>query len=203
MMIVADGLGVAAGGGWLFRGLDFAVGQGGCLVLRGTNGSGKSTLLHCLYGIRPPDDGQVAIGGAPPDERSVAFRRRVSVLLDDSALFAELTARQHLDLLVRSFPGRMADPVELLAWAGLDHRADVPAGQLSAGQRRRLLLLAAVARPHEVLLLDEPEQALDAAGRRWVTELIRGSLTEGASVVVASHHQPLADGVASAVLELS
>ncbi|HVW42678.1 MAG TPA: ABC transporter ATP-binding protein [Amycolatopsis sp.] len=201
-MIGTQQLGVAIGDDWLFRSLDLFVDGGECLAVTGKNGSGKSTLLGCLYGTRTPSEGSVTVGGDVPDERSLGFRRRVSVLLEDSALFDELSPRQHLDLL-RAFPGSRPEPDDLLAWASLDHRADVPAGHLSAGQRRRLLLLGCIARPHEVLLLDEPERALDAVGRAWLTELVRGSLTAGAAVVLATHHRRLVDAAATAEVELS
>jgi ABC-2 type transport system ATP-binding protein len=201
----ADGLGMAAGADWLFRDLDLTMDPGQCLVLTGPNGTGKSTLLHCLYGLRPPTEGTVTIAGSSPDERSAAFRRAVSVLLDDSALFEELTPRQHLDLLFRSYPGAEPpdDPVaELLAPAGLAHRVDVPAGKLSAGQRRRLLLLGALARPHTVVLLDEPERALDTAGLDWLAGLVNADTESGAVAVLATHSRVLVDACADLVLDL-
>jgi ABC-type multidrug transport system ATPase subunit len=201
----ASGLGVAAGDDWLFRELDLDVPPGACLALTGPNGTGKSTLLHCCYGLRPPTEGTVTIAGDPPDERSVAFRRTVSVLLDDSALFDELTPRQHLDLLFRSFPGATPpdDPVaDLLAPAGLGHRVDVPAGRLSAGQRRRLLLLGALARPHAVVLLDEPERALDAEGLDWLAGVVNAATGSGAAAVLATHSRVLVDACADLVLDL-
>jgi ABC-2 type transport system ATP-binding protein len=201
----AGGLGVDAGQDWLFRDLDLTVGGGQCLALTGPNGTGKSTLLHCLYGLRPPTEGTVTVAGGGPDERSAAFRRTVSVLLDDSALFGELSPRQHLDLLFGSYPGvdPPDDPVAgLLAPAGLAHRADVPAGTLSAGQRRRLLLLGALARPHTVVLLDEPERALDTAGLDWLAALVNADTEAGAAAVLATHSRVLVDACADLVLDL-
>jgi ABC-2 type transport system ATP-binding protein len=192
MTVTAAGLGMRAGDHWLFRDLDLDVGAGECLVLAGDNGSGKSTILHVLYGVRAPTEGTVEVAGAPPDERDAAFRRRVAVLLDDSELFVELTPRQHLDLLLSSFDAE-DDPDEWLAAAGLTERADVHAYHLSAGQRRRLLLLGAVARPHDVLLLDEPERALDVQGKEWLTEIVDLERDRGRTVVMATHHPPLLD----------
>jgi ABC-2 type transport system ATP-binding protein len=145
------------------------------------------------------------VAGMPPDERSVEFRRKVSVLLDDSALFDELTPWQHMDLLLRSFPAArgLADVEDLLGAAGLSGRLDLPAGALSAGRRRRLLLAAALARPHEVLLMDEPERALDDTGRAWPAELVKNDTAAGAAVIVASHHLSLADEVADSALEIA
>jgi ABC-type multidrug transport system ATPase subunit len=162
-------------------------------------------LLHCLYGTRPHAEGTLSVCGGAPDERSAAFRRAVSVLLDDSALFDELSHRQHLDLLLRSFPGAELpdDPVaELLEPAGIAHRADVPAGKLSAGQRRRLLMVGALARPHEVVLLDEPERALDADGLNWLAGLVNADTAAGTVAVLATHSRVLVDACADLILDL-
>jgi ABC-type multidrug transport system ATPase subunit len=190
--VKAAGLGMHVGKQWLFRDLDLDVAAGECLVLAGPNGSGKSTVLHLLYGLRAPSEGTVEVAGRDPDERAVAFRRAVAVLLDDSELFVELSSRQHLELLFSSF-GADDDPEEWLAAAGLAERADVHAYHLSAGQRRRLLLLGAVARPHEVLLLDEPERALDIQGKEWLTTVVDEERARGRAVVMATHHPALTD----------
>jgi len=204
--VLVEGVGLRAGDSWLFRELDMDVPCGRSVALTGPNGSGKSTLLRCLYGMQPPAEGRIAVFGSLPDERSVDFRRTVSVLLDDSALFEEFSPRQHLDLLLRSFPGAAA-PTDLVAdWlepAGLDHRADVPAGSLSAGQRRRLLLLGCVARPHRLLLLDEPERALDTAGLDWLAGLVKSRTAAGAAVVLASHSDRLIDACADDEVNLA
>jgi ABC-2 type transport system ATP-binding protein len=200
-MIDVRGLGVQAGENWLFDDLDFEVEAGECAVIVGPNGVGKSTLLRCLYGMQAPQRGRVVVAGGKPDERDSTFRRKVSVLFDDSDFFAELTPIQHLELLEGSFGTDLGDFGELLADAGLSERAKVTAGKFSAGQRRRLLLLGATVRPHEVLLLDEPERALDVAGKEWLTSLIARSTSAGAAVVVATHHPPLLEA-ADSILEL-
>ncbi|QFU94604.1 ABC transporter ATP-binding protein [Amycolatopsis sp. YIM 10] len=198
MGIITESMGIRVGRQWLFRGLDCAVGQGECLALVGPNGAGKSSLLRVLYGMQAPAEGRVEVAGRIPDERSVEFRRQVSVLLDDSDVFAELTPVQHIELLAGSF-GTEVDSARLLAEAGLDERSGVAAGSLSAGQRRRLMLLGATARPFEVLLLDEPERALDADGRDWLAGLVRRAKENGAAIVVATHHQPLLDTAESVI----
>lgn len=192
MTVKAAGLGMHVGEQWLFRDLDLDVAAGECLVLTGPNGRGKSTVLHLLYGLRTPSEGTIEVAGRAPDERDVAFRRAVAVLLDDSELFVELSPRQHLELLLSSF-GAADDPGEWLTAAGLADRADVHAYHLSAGQRRRLLLLGAVARQHEALLLDEPERALDIQGKEWLTSVVDEERARGRAVVMATHHPPLAD----------
>jgi ABC-type multidrug transport system ATPase subunit len=197
--IVVKNLGVRVSEQWLFSGLDMTVEPGECAAIIGPNGVGKSTVLRCLYGVQEPQQGSVSVAGSAPDERDIAFRRKVSVLLDDSDFFAELTPVQHLDLLAGSFGVKLGDTAELLADAGLAERANLAAGRFSAGQRRRLLLLGATARPHEVLLLDEPERALDTEGKEWLTALVTRSTKAGAAVVLATHHPALLDIVDSVV----
>jgi ABC-2 type transport system ATP-binding protein len=200
-VIAVRGLGIQLSEEWLFHELDMTVEPGECAAVIGPNGTGKSTLLRCLYGMQTPTRGTISVAGSKPDERDNTFRRKVSVLLDDSDCFAELNPIQHLELLAGSFGEDLGDFGELLADAGLAERSHLTAGRFSAGQRRRLLLLGATARPHEVLLLDEPERALDTEGKQWLTSLVARSTDAGAAVVLATHHPPLLD-IVDSVLEL-
>jgi ABC-2 type transport system ATP-binding protein len=186
VVIEASGLGVRMGERWLFRDLDLAVAAGECVAVVGSNGSGKSTLLHALYGLQEPTEGTVSVVGRTPDEREPEFRRAVSVVLDDSALYDEYTPEQHMHML------------GLVDTTGLP---GIPSVEMSAGQRRRLLLTGAVRREHRVLLLDEPERALDVRGRGWLAEIITEAKKTSA-VVIASHHAPLVEKVADRVVRL-
>ena len=200
-MIAVRGLGIRLSEEWQLHELDMTVEPGECAAVIGPNGAGKSTLLRCLYGMQTPTRGTISVAGSKPDERDNTFRRKVSVVLDDSDYFAELNPIQHLELVAGSFGEDLGDFRELLADAGLAERAHLTAGRFPAAQRRRLLLLGATARPHEVLLLDAPERALDTEGKQWLTSLVVRSTDAGAAVVLATHHPPLLD-IADSVLEL-
>ncbi|WP_235926046.1 ABC transporter ATP-binding protein [Actinokineospora pegani] len=184
---MARDLGVRFGEHWLFRALSFEVGGGECVALTGDNGTGKSTILRCAHGEQEVTEGELLVNGVVPDESQETFRAGMSVLFDDSALFDHLTPRQHLDLV------------------GVDLAPDLPdnpAYTLSTGQRRRLLLLGAVHREHSVLLLDEPERALDGAGRKWLAGLITEAKAAGSAVLLASHDPLLVERVADRVVDL-
>ena len=80
--------------------------------------------------------------------------------------------------------------------------ADQLPATLSSGERRRLALASCLVRPRRMLILDEPEQRLDQAGRRWLVERLRGEKAAGCAVLFASHDEEVVDGVADVVLRL-
>lgn len=173
--------------------------SGDALAVVGRNGTGKSTLLRTILGLLPAISGSVEVFGAQVDERAVAFRRGVAGVLDDDAFFPALTVAEHLALTAR---GHGVTDVEgtvedLLDEFGLTDHGDVLPTALSSGQRRRLLLAAAFARPRRLLVLDEPEQRLDTAMRERLAERLVAERRAGGAVVLASHDADLVRTVAT------
>jgi ABC-2 type transport system ATP-binding protein len=171
---------------------DFSLraGAGEAVVLRGGNGAGKSTLLRCVAGLHPAAAGTVRVGDRAVDETSPRFRRMVAALLDDGAWYPSLTVREHVELVRRvNTPAARPcpEPGELIDLLGLAPDADDSPARLSSGQRQRLALAMTFARPSELLLLDEPERHLDAAGRGTVAALIGGYVGAGGTALVATH----------------
>jgi len=176
---------------------------GAAVVLRGSNGSGKSTLLRCVAGLHPAAAGTVRIGGRAVDETSPHFRRRVAALLDDGAWYPSLTVREHIELIrMVNMPAARpwAEPDELVDLLGLAAIAGESPTRLSSGQRQRLALAMTFGRPSELLLLDEPERHLDAAGRATVAELVGEYVSTGGAALVATH-DPVLGGLGR-VIEL-
>lgn len=188
----------------VLTGLDLDLESGQALALIGPNGSGKSTALRCICGADRPTGGTVELDGAPLDERSAATRRDLAVVMDDLSFFPDLSVAEHLDLLARAHS--VKDPEEVvsavLADVGLHDQAAQLPGTLSSGQRRRLALASAFVRPRRLLVLDEPEQRLDAAGLEWLAERLVAEKAEGLGILLVSHDEDLVEAVADFILDL-
>ncbi|MFF1347910.1 ATP-binding cassette domain-containing protein [Streptomyces sp. NPDC058322] len=185
-------------------GVSLRLHRGECVSLVGKNGSGKSTLLRIAAGRDTPTEGSVLFDGHPIDEDSSEVRRRVASAMDIGAFYPDLTVREHLQLVALSHG--MGDAAEaaverVLTAYRLEAQASQMPSALSSGQTQALLLAAAFVRPHDLLILDEPEQRLDASARRRLAELIAAHRDSGTAVLMATHHQVLNDA-ADHIVEL-
>ncbi len=172
-----------------------AVQPGECLALAGPSGAGKSSLLRVGAGLLRPDKGLVRCAGrtwldtaegidVPPEQRRVGF------LFQDYALFGHLSAWRNVAYGISggSRAQRRQRAHDLLGRFGLDARADAYPATLSGGERQRVALARALARDPQVLLLDEPLSALDAATRaRAGRELASLIDAAGVPVLMVTH----------------
>jgi len=170
--------------------VDLTVADAEIMAVTGVNGAGKSTLLSCLAGLHRPSAGTVSVLGGPPRD-DAAFWRAVALVADQPTWYPGLTVREHLELVRLTHEpvhGWCLPADELIDAFGLSARADAVPLDLSSGQRQRLSLAAALARPSRLLLLDEPEQSLDAGFRQELAGLLRlGYAAHGGTVVMATH----------------
>ena len=178
---------------------DLRVERGKILGLIGPNGAGKSTLLRILMGLVRADAGEVGVLGGlmPADERWI--KARVGFVSEDMALYGAKTLRWHMSLVADLHEGWDPARAEALAVTlGLD--PDQRIRGLSRGQHVKAMLLLALARRPEVLVLDEPTAGLDPLVRHEVIRLLRALRDGRQAIVFSSHHgedvSALADDVA-------
>jgi ABC-2 type transport system ATP-binding protein len=200
-VLVVDGLVRQFGTAVVLAGVGFSLGPGRAAAVVGPNGAGKTTLLRCVVGADRPDHGEVLLDGNPLREDDPRSRAAVASVLDDVEFFPDLSVAEHLDLLARAH-GAEPDTAPVLAELGLESLADRTPVGLSSGERRRLALASCFVRPRRLLVLDEPEQRLDAAGRQWLVERLEREKAAGCAVLFASHDAAVVDAVADQTVEL-
>ncbi len=180
----------------------FALDAGQLAAVVGPNGSGKTTLLRCVVGADRPDEGEVLLDGKRCYETDPRVRATVAAALDDIDFFPDLSVAEHLELVAYAHGGSAGPVAELLAELGLDGARDQLPATLSSGQRRRLALASCFVRPRGLLVLDEPEQRLDARGRAWLADRLLREKAAGTAVLMASHDADLIERVADHRLEI-
>jgi len=188
-----QGLACERGGRLLFEHLSFRVGAGEALGIEGANGAGKTTLLRAIAGLLPPARGTIRIR---TDDRETADGEErgkfVALLGHRDAIKGQLTAGENASFHARIHGAEGAVDAALDA-AGIAALADMPAGYLSAGQKRRLAVALLILSERPVWLLDEPFAALDSHGRAMVARLTREHCAQG-GIVIAATHEPLGIG---------
>jgi heme exporter protein A len=184
MNLIAEKLCARRGGRILFADLSFSVEPGQALLVTGPNGSGKTTLLRTLAGFLPPEVGQIrVVGGA--DDASIA--EQCHYVGHTNAVKPGLTVAENAAFW-SGFLGGAPDRLDAALQAfGLEALRDIPAGYLSAGQRRRAGLMRLRLAPRPIWLLDEPTTSLDQAGQEVLAGAVNAHLAGGGLVVAATH----------------
>ncbi len=178
-MIRARGLEKRYGAKRVLRDVDLDVGRGDVAVVTGPNGSGKTTLLRVVAGLLAPTRGELEVD---------VERGRLGFLAHEPLVYRELTAIENLDLFGRLYrvPERRERIGMLLERFGLWDARGERVGAYSRGMQQRLALCRTLLHEPELLLLDEPYNALDAEGAELLDRELR-ELAETRTLVVATH----------------
>ena len=172
---------------------------GELLALLGPNGAGKTTLVRMLLGLASPDSGRISVFGADP--RDEIMRYRVGAMLQVARVPETLRVREHIDLFSSYYPNPL--PIaETLRIAGLEEIKTRRFGELSAGQRQRVLFGISICGNPDLLFLDEPTVGLDVEARRLMWAQIRALVALGKTVLLTTHYLHEADALAERILVL-
>lgn len=204
--IDVQGVSVAVGREVMLAPTTLNVPVGECVVFRGQNGAGKTTLLRVLAGAIAPTSGRANIDGELIDERRPKFRRAVAALIGTPPQARDLTVQEHLEMVsvswglqLRTAREAATHTLERLDIASLRRRFP---HELSSGQTQLLSLGMVLSRPFDILILDEPEQRLDADRLGHVAEILKDLAKDKKTLLVASHSATLSEQIADRTLWL-
>lgn len=185
---------------------------GRLVCLLGPNGAGKSTLLRTLCGFQPPMEGTVTISGSDITTMSAAeVARLVSVVLTDRPLTPSLTAAEMVGMgraPYTGFWGRLGDDdrrlvSEAMTTVGIAPLATRRMGQLSDGERQKVMIAKALAQHTPVIVLDEPTAFLDYPSKVAVMKtLARLAHDEGKTILMSTHDLELAAQLGDELMEI-
>ncbi|MCC2109028.1 MAG: heme ABC exporter ATP-binding protein CcmA, partial [Hyphomicrobiales bacterium] len=189
MRLVAENVCVDRGGRRILEAVDFALSDGQALILSGPNGAGKSTLLRAIAGLLP-----LAAGRLTLDDDSEEIAASLHYIGHAEGMKPALTVRENLDFwssfLSRESAAAALAPQDALTAFGLAHVIDIPAGYLSAGQKRRIALARLLVAPRPIWLLDEPTTALDVRAQAALAAVMARHRA-GGGIVLAATHSPV------------
>ena len=170
------------------------------VALLGPNGAGKTTAVELMLGLRRPDVGQVSLFGGSPHDAVAAGR--VGAMLQEGDLPPGAKVAELVDLVRGLYPSPLplADALRLGDVAGI---ADRRVERLSGGQRERVRLAIALAGGPELLVLDEQTAAMDVATRRSFWSAAGEYVSDGRSLLFATHRLEEADEVADRIVVMA
>jgi heme exporter protein A len=185
--ISASNLGCVRGSREIFRNVNFNLASGQVLAVLGPNGAGKSSLLRIIAGLLHLESGRLKLEGG---DSELTIPEQAHYLGHQDALKPSLSVAENLTFWASYLGNGRAGLTDALEAVGLAPIRDLPAGYLSAGQRRRLSIARLVAVPRPIWLLDEAAAALDQAAQGRLIDLMRRHLA-GGGLILAATHAPL------------
>lgn len=178
----------------LFEHLNFTIVSGELVQIEGRNGAGKTTLLRIIAGLGDADAGEVFWRDEAVHSAREEFHNELLFLGHNTGVKKELTAFENL-AFYQSMHGASDQQIlwDALAKVGLAGREDVLAGQLSAGQQRRVALARLWISNHKLWVLDEPLTAIDKQGVKVLEALFSEHAKKGGMVLLTTHQDMFSD----------
>lgn len=195
------GLSFGYRGNQVLRGVDLEIPQGSIFGYLGKNGAGKSTTIKLLLGLLPIEEGEIFFRGVNLREAPLLLRSYSSSMIEHPFFYPFLTVSENLDYLDHIFRLGKGRKKEVLSLMGLNDHANKRAQSLSSGLKQRLGLAMCLFNHPEMLILDEPLNALDPQGIYELRSILKMlNQEEGVTIFLSSHIleelEKLADHVA-------
>ncbi|MEQ8768107.1 MAG: ABC transporter ATP-binding protein [Planctomycetota bacterium] len=173
------------------KGLSFGIAPGEVFGLLGENGSGKSTLNKMIVGLLRPDSGTIRVADHDVQADPEAAKAAIGFLPEVPFLYPAMTGREFIRFIAAL---RGLEESDVLALADrlfgafeLEHAQDQIVGSYSAGMRKKVALMGALAGTPPLVILDEPTNALDPYSIFLLREIIDELRQRGSAVLVTSH----------------
>lgn len=184
--------------------LSFEVKQGEIFGLLGPNGSGKTTAINCILSLLGYDKGEIKVFDKPMTPESYDIKRDIGIIMQDVAVFDELTVYENIDyfcgLYVTDKAARKKLVEEAIDFVGLsDYRKFYPK-KLSGGLLRRLNIACGIAHKPKLIIMDEPTVAVDPQSRNNILAGIKKLNEEGATVIYTSHYMEEVEQLCSRIV---
>ncbi|MDR0514819.1 MAG: ATP-binding cassette domain-containing protein [Coriobacteriaceae bacterium] len=182
--------------------IDMTAQPGTIVGIRGINGSGKTMLLRSIAGFIKPTTGTVVIDGKEL-WRDLDFPESIGILIENPAFLGAYSAFDNLRLLA-SIKGAIDQDAlkDCTASVGLDPASRKKYRKFSLGMKQRLGIAAAIMEQPDIILLDEPNNALDLDGIALLKDLLLKEKERGASILLACHDNEFLQEVADEVFFL-
>jgi ABC-2 type transport system ATP-binding protein len=178
-------------------GIDLAIEPGETVAILGPNGAGKTTTIDMILGLTRPDHGTVSVFGLAPT--AAVHAGKVGGMLQSGSPLDHLRVRE-LVALMASYYKHPLDVDDVLRLTGTDSFAKQWTTKLSGGQAQRVRFAAGIVGDPDFLVLDEPTEAIDVAGRHEFWQAMRAIAERGKTILFATHYLEEADAFADRVV---
>ena len=170
--------------------------------LQGKNGSGKTMLMRAISGLIRPTSGRIVINGEQL-HKNISIPRSIGLLLENPSLLPEYDASQNLKLLAKMQGGVPEEEIrQLIRDVGLDDAGHKKVEKYSFGMKQRLGIAAAILGSPDIILLDEPINAIDGEGVEEIRSLILSLKNEKRIIIVACHDKEEMNLLADEIVHL-
>ena len=170
--------------------------------LQGKNGSGKTMLMRAISGLIRPTSGRIVINGEQL-HKNISIPRSIGLLLENPSLLPEYDASQNLKLLAKMQGGVPEDEIrQLIRDVGLEDAGHKKVEKYSLGMKQRLGIAAAILGSPDIILLDEPINAIDGEGVEEIRSLILSLKNEKRIIIVACHDKEEMNLLADEIVHL-
>lgn len=186
----------------VIKDISFCSERGRVIGLRGINGSGKTMLMRLISGLIRPTKGRVAVDGETVS-KEIAFPRSLGILIEGPAFLDDYSAMDNLKLIAYPKGKVTEDEMKaILSEVKLDPKSPKKYKKFSLGMKQRLGIAAAVMERPDLILLDEPTNALDESGVEMLKDIVQKEKDRGALLIVSSHDRDILDDISDEIYYL-